>query len=570
MLFPGLKSVHFHQRHPTQHGRSRRGRVFFACAFLLFITCFSAAQDAASSANQKISVSGTVVNDATGEPIPRAMVTLHGTPTRYAFSDSNGSFTMEAVPPGRYSIEAQKPGYFGPQERSSRAVQSIEVGADSDPVVIKMAAESVIYGRLTDANGQPVDSVGLRLTQRVLRNGTWRLESRSSTSSDEDGVFRFANLPAGTYYLSAGPEVTRHEALFGDPSTPRTGWPAVYYPQAPDMASAAPIHVTSGQKMAADMVLNRVPLYTVSGVITGAMPGRGVSIQVQTSSGDFVAVGVRVHQETGEFESHLPAGSYRLKAFSQFGEQQVRSDTRITVEKDLTQLQVALQPAVSIPIHARMDDRVQDAAQSARTRGFVRTPDAYNAPPVAVHLIASDPGGHDVYSVNSGTQGNHTLVLRSIEPGRYRAELSPYGGWYVESAVCGSANLLTEELVITSGTSCSLELALRNDGGTINASMERGKPGSSGMALLVAAPGLGAPRVQPFYTPDATRPAQIEFNGIAPGEYLLFAFDNPEGIEYSNPEVLHSYASQATPVTISPGQTTKVTTQLIQTGTAAE
>ena len=43
----------------------------------------------------------------------------------------------------------------------------------------------------------------------------------------------------------------------------------------------------------------------------------------------------------------------------------------------------------------------------------------------------------------------------------------------------------------------------------------------------------------------------------------------PTGVEYSNPEVLRSYASQATPVTISPGQTTKVTAQLIQTGGCA-
>ena len=79
----------------------------------------------ARSSTQKFTVSGTVVNEATGEPIPRAMVTLMGSPMRYAFSDSNGSFTIEGVPAGRYSMQAQKPGFFGPQERGgSRSVQS--------------------------------------------------------------------------------------------------------------------------------------------------------------------------------------------------------------------------------------------------------------------------------------------------------------------------------------------------------------------------------------------------------------------------------------------------------------
>ncbi len=489
---------------------------------------------------------------------------------RHAFSDSNGVFSIEGVPPGHYSIQAQKPGYFGPQERGSfRSAQVIEVGANNDSVSIKLAAENVIFGRLTDANGQPIESVGVRLTQRILRNGTWRLESRSSATSDDDGMYRFANLQPGTYYVSAGPDVPRREELFSDPEMPRTGWPGIYYPQAPDLASAAPIRVTSGQRMQADMVLNRVPLHVVSGAVIGPQPGQRVSLQVQNSSGDFVDAAVQFHHDTGEFEIHLPAGSYRLKAFSQAGEQQMRSEVRITVEKDLTQLQLALQPAVSIPIHAHIEDRSQDTAQSGRSRGFVLSRDAYDSPPVSVHLIAADPGGADVYSVNSGTQGNRTLSLRAVEPGRYTAEISPYGGWYVESAQCGNTNLLTEDLVVTAGNSCSMELSLRNDGGTLSAKVNSSAAGS-GMALLVSARGRGAPRSVPFYTSDASRPAHIGMSGIAPGEYLLYAFDNPDGVEYSNPEVLRSYGSQATPVTISSGQTTEVTAQMIQTGAASE
>ncbi len=546
-------------------------RLVLTSALVLIVSCFAPAQDDGSAANQKFTVSGTVVNEGTGEAIPRAMVTLMGSPTRYAFSDSNGSFSIEGVPAGRYSLQAQKPGYFGPQERGgARSVQSVEVGANSDAIVIKLAAENVIYGRLTESNGQPIESVGLRLIQRVLRNGTWRMEARSSANTDDDGAYRFANLQPGTYYVSAGPDVSHRETLFNDPGVPRTGWPGMYYPQAPDIASAAPIRVTSGQKFQADMVMNRVPLYTVSGIVVGAVPDRGVSVQVQNSSGDFVAAGVRFHRASGEFETHLPAGSYRLKAYSQAGEQQLRSEVRITVEKDLTQLQLALQPAVSIPIRARMDDRAQNSGQSATSRAFVWARDRSDSTPVSVHLIASEPGVPDAYSANGGTQGNRTLSLRSIEPGRYSAEFSPYGGWYVESAQCGNTNLLTEQLVVTAGTSCTLELTLRNDGGTLNATVDAGKSQGPGMALLVPARGLSTPRPLHFYTSDPSRPAQINADGLAPGEYLLFAFDNPEGVAYSDPEVLRSYASQATAVTISPGQTTKVTAQLIQTGATSE
>lgn len=550
-------------------------RVLAGFVLALFLTGPAGAQDDASnpsgtSNHQKFTVSGTVVNEGTGEAVPRAMVTLMGAPARYAFTDSNGSFSIEAVPAGRYGIQAQKPGFFAPEWRGgARAFENVEVGANSDAVVIKLAAENVIYGRLTESNGQPVESVGVRLLERVLRNGAWRMESRSSANTDDDGAYRFANLQPGTYYVSAGPDVSHSGALFNDSAVPRTGWPGIYYPQAPDIASAAPIHVSSGQRVQADMVMNRAPLYTVSGIVVGGGGDRGVTIQVQNSSGDFVAAGVHFNGATGTFDTHLPAGTYRLKAFSEVGEQQLRSDVRVTVEKDLTQLQLALQPAVSIPIHAQMDDRAQNSAQSARSRAFAGGRGGDDAP-LSVHLIATEPGVPDAYSINGGTQANRTLSLRSVEPGRYNTEFSPYGGWYVESAQCGNANLLTEELVVTAGTSCTLELTLRNDGGTLNATVEGAKSAGSGMALLVPARGRSTPRPLHFYTPDAARPAQINADGVAPGEYLLFAFDSPEGVEYSNPDVLRSYASQATPVTISPGQTTKVTAQLLQTGAAPQ
>ncbi len=287
---------------------------FIAWACLVFMTCAAAAQDGSgvgdpsTSSGEKFTVSGTVVNAGTGEPIPRALVTLQGSPTRHAFSDGNGAFSIDGVHAGRYAIQAKKPGYFGSRESGSfRFAQIVNVGATSDSVTIKLGAENVIFGRLTDTNGQPVESVGVRLTRRTLRDGVWRFESRSSATSDEDGMYRFPNLQPGTYYVSAGPDVPTREALFSDPEMPRTGWQGIYYPQAPDLASASPIQLTSGQKVQADLVMNRVPLYVVSGMVTGVPPGRGVSLQVQNASGDYVGAGVRFHHDTGVFEIHLPA-----------------------------------------------------------------------------------------------------------------------------------------------------------------------------------------------------------------------------------------------------------------------
>ena len=71
---------------------------------------------------------------ATGEPIPRAMVTLMGSPMRYAFSDSNGSFTIEGVPAGRYSRAGAKAGLLRPAGGRGLAFGSnVEVGPTATP-----------------------------------------------------------------------------------------------------------------------------------------------------------------------------------------------------------------------------------------------------------------------------------------------------------------------------------------------------------------------------------------------------------------------------------------------------
>ena len=53
------------------------------------------------------------------------------------------------------------------------------------------------------------------------------------------------------------------------------------------------------------------------------------------------------------------------------------------------------------------------------------------------------------------------------------------------------------------------------------------------------------------------------FPGLAPGDYKVFAFDSNDPIEYTNPDVLARYASQATRVSLAPRANTTITLNLI-------
>src|SRR5690349_10136629 len=60
------------------------------------------------------SISGTVVGEATGNPVRRARVMLTGAELRGGRSvvtDDQGRFTFQALPAGRFTMTASKPGF---------------------------------------------------------------------------------------------------------------------------------------------------------------------------------------------------------------------------------------------------------------------------------------------------------------------------------------------------------------------------------------------------------------------------------------------------------------------------
>jgi len=150
-----------------------------------------------------------------------------------------------------------------------------------------------------------------------------------------------------------------------------------------------------------------------------------------------------------------------------------------------------------------------------------------------------------------------------VDPGKYAVDLMPHGRWYVQSAVYGETNLLSDDLTVVPGQNYPMEIVLRDDGATLTGNV-KSTDGTSAPATILVVPQPASQRgtrvVQSFPQNGFTQ------KGIAPGEYLVFAFDHADKIEYANPEVLQPYASQAGHVTLLPNQETHVALNLIRTG----
>ncbi len=180
-----------------------------------------------------------MVNSATGEGIPRAMVRTNGSVQRNAFSDSDGHFQFDGLPATQVTVTAQKPGYFADQDVNGPPANWITIGTNSSGITIKLVPQSAIFGRVTDSVGQPIEHMPLRLTARVIHEGRKRWEPRGMSETDEDGHYRFAGLMPGTYYLAAGPREGELQLLAAGEKQ-KSGFPHLYYPGVPELVPPRP------------------------------------------------------------------------------------------------------------------------------------------------------------------------------------------------------------------------------------------------------------------------------------------------------------------------------------------
>ena len=532
------------------------------CTVLLWACCLVLAELATAQVvsapsdkgSDTFTLSGAVVNSVTGESIARALVRIFGAVQRTAFADGEGRFQIEDLPSGSVNIDVQKPGYSRP--RNGRA-ESVTIGADTVPIVLKLSPLGAIHGRVMDAAGQPIEGLPLRLTGRSMRDGRVRWNVIGSAESDEDGRFRFSSLAPGPYYLAAGPGVQREARLLARDEKPKTGYPILYYPGAPDVSSATPIQLAAGQQAQADFSMTSVPVYKISGTVSNSVPGRGVILQVLNQAGDPISMVTGGTRMDGTFEIQaVPAGTYTLKAFSHVETQTLRAEIPLTVTTNLDNVSLALTPAPFIRITVRMDSR--DASNPNRPGWNPQRP------PVTVRLIPSallgvEPSSNFVQQ----TLGVQVMGLQDVEPGKYTAEVMPWGPWFVQSAQYGPTNLLSEDVTVAPGQTYPIEIVLRDDGATLMGNLQS-SPRNGTDATVVVVPQPASRRVAKVSQFGSQ--SGFTMNGLAPGDYLAFAFDRIDDLEFANADALQPYTSQATHVTLSPGQETHVVLNLIHTG----
>jgi hypothetical protein len=436
---------------------------------------------AAAAQTRPGSVEGVVTNAITGEPIPRARVTLAAPPKKYGASSSGeGKISIGAIEPGSYLVTAERPGFL-------RFRDALDIRAEMTlrDYSIQLIPEGVIQGRVLDLEGQPVE--GAQVT-------AWSGKDRESRTTNDRGEFRFDGLPRGRYRLAAAPPRTELPPEIRTDGTREENYGNAEYPGLLDLAAG-------GELGNLEMRLTRAPVVRVSGVVTGA----AAQVSVTAERLDDPTVQLPGIVRGGKFSIwRLAPGKYRIGARA--GRMSSATEQVEVAATDIDGIE--LQLAFPVDVGGRIE--------------WDGTPPENSRRPVWIEFRPPSPRQP---AVHAEVQADGSFLARNIPSERYDIRSS---SGYVKSVYVREREAPDGILDLSRGAPDAVVVRLSAASATVSGVVRDSK----GPAIAVTV------TLEPQGRPDRARRAESALDGsftfvnVAPGTYRLFTSeDGAETVE---------------------------------------
>lgn len=550
----------------------------------LALTGAAAAQP--SDVSHTGTISGTVVNSVTREPIGRALVVAAGNRAA-TLTDDRGHFsftvpfdsatgsqnvTVSSVGASNTHVSGQALMLMARRPGFLETEKSQVLATPGQHVTLALVQEALIVGRVVLPKGEVQNRMQVSLYRREVQDGRAHWQQAAMGTTRLDGEFRFAELQAGDYRLFSA------EAMDRDPQDivpggPMYGYPPVFYPAAEDFDASAVLHLTPGKIVHTELKPSRTPYYEVR-IELGGIPIRGgmmVNVFPHGSEGPGYSLGY--DPQSHAIRGTLPNGSYTVKA-STFGEAAVSGELSFVVAGGAVAAgPMALVGARSIPVEVR--EEFQETAPDGKGPriGAVRGDFRQVYRPIA-NLRLEPVSNRDGMPANLhfGRDPEGPLFVENVFPGRYWVRVMATRG-YPAAVTAGGLDLLQNPLVVDPGATIpNIEITLRDKNAELHGVIE-GSPAAMGTVTNTVAPASTYAYLYCIPTPDSTgeyTEAGVGSNGdfdlqsLAPGVYRLLAFKEAQSrLEYRNPEAMKAYESKGVVVRLADGQQEKVRVPLV-------
>jgi hypothetical protein len=501
----------------------------------------------AQTAPQPASVSGTVTNSVTGEPILRAHVTVHcmsqdrqqGQQAYGALTNAKGEFSIAPLPPGDCSVNAEHIG-FVPAPPSD--TYSLSSGTHKEGLKLTLTPTGAIAGRVVDADGEPVQGATISVGSGGNNSG--------SATSDDKGQFRIGGLRPGKYRVKATPQSLPFPPEVRSDGTQEQHNAGTYYPDSVNEKTAQRLEVKAGAEVSGvDIRLVRTPIVLVSGKVTGIPEGvKNVMVMAIPGGGASTAA-------DGTFKMwRLDPGKYTLQAQHFAGQTQLHSaPVEIEVATvNLEHLELRMVPPFEIAGQLRFDDDQAREAPKPPTRPDGTAPPAPPPQPRRVDLHSLNPQWGQAAHASVGA--DDSFMLEKVQPGRYRLMLTGTSG-YVKSLRAGETEVDGDILDVRNGSVGPLTVTVSSNFCEVSGTVSDSKGPVANAPVVLAA--LEDP--SSFRTGQSDSAGTYKFR-VPPGKYKLAAVDEvPMSWGFQGPD-LDEYEPES--LDLSAGD--KITKDLVQ------
>jgi hypothetical protein len=502
-------------------------------------------------------VQGILTRAGTGDPLRDVRVTLQQDAdrvfTRITVSDSAGHFAFPDLPPGRYTVSVQREGF----STSPSLLSTVTVAAGgSASANLSLVPDGIVRGRVLDSAGRFVANATVQALSVVYVNGTPSLRAALSRTTDDRGEYRLFGVPPGEYYISAAPPSTPVAASVRNVRT--------YYRSSPTFADATTIHVNVGEEIAGiDLLLQTEFQVAVSGRVLLSVPSPpNAETQTPATSPDAPGTTARLSLlprerdsvqlpdsrpvtsvpfkgAVAEFEiKNVIPGQYDLLALVLTPQGFLVGRTPITlIDRDLTGIFVVTQPGVDLrgtvtvdgSVPSRLPEIALQPTDSLRSAGFEMPAQPQDQTPGAFRF----PG---------------------VPDGRFRLSLNLPANLYVEDILQGSRSVYDSGFDVRTGPSQdALQVLLKSGTATMEGVVSDASEKAVAAATVALVP-LERRSNPALYRSVATDSAgRFSFNGIAPGEYKLFAWRGNVNGAFFDSGFLSNYEDDGRRIVIAPG-----------------
>lgn len=473
---------------------------------------------------------GTVVNSVTGEPIARAHVNIVTAATAYSTTtDPAGRWALANLGCAPAQLNATRPGFL--RNAASAASFPLVPGSPVRGLKTELVPQSVAWGRVLDEQGDPLMAVQITALVAHVVDGRFRFQQGGSTTTNDLGEYRLANLPRGKYIVcthqtpSNGQLLAQRQTITADSC----------YPGPVEGGLASTLDLPPGREAKIDFTLMQVTPVHIRGTATGYPEGRsgGVNLVQRAGNSDMSTNAPGVVRE-GKFDFQVAPGSYVLTA--DYFEAGKRLSARLPVNagsSDVDNLAVRLESGFTIT----------GVMRTVSTSGVA-------APQFGLQLHPSDPllstGGQLKWN-----EDHTTFTISDVIPGNFRLDISPPPPFYVKSATLAGQDILNSEVPIAQAAG-PLEITLRDDGGSIEGDVvdSSGQPAGGWAMLLSGSIRAGNVPVQPS--------GHFKLQNVAPGDYTIYAWDDATSAAYADPEWMRQYGNGGAAISVSAGQNSQI------------